>query len=505
MRRPAATGSSPRRAVEPALAAVEPAGAAGSRRRWPARLRRVAAVAVVAVAGGGTLAACGGPSSYTVRAVFANAEDLYPGNAVEVLGVSRGTVTKVEPDGGSVVVTMAIDGGQRLPADVDATLSNPEILGTPDVELSPGYTGGPSLAAGSTIPERRTVVPISINALLLDLQKTLAKIDPSAVGGVVSALSTDLNGQGQKLNQLIGQGAGTLQLLADKGDQLGQLDGSLAAITGTLRQETSQVTQLLQSYDTVAGVLDANSQPLGQAISALAAMSQDLATLLSPNLQPLQQDIATITQVGRTLDRNLPTVDQTLTAADELFAGAQRAYDAPDNWLNLNLQLAPGETSGIEAGQLRDILAGICRRLAANHASSFPGTVLQTLDTCGNPDSGYFDQLLGLVPGLLGSGTSSASSTSAAEAFDAGLDQIPGLSDAQRQALASLSPSALSGLAGSSGSSGSSGSTVTPSAANDFGLDPATPQSAPSSSSGGVLGNLVHGLFGAVGFLQVGR
>lgn len=465
------------------------------------RLRRAGALAAAGAICVGTLAACGGSSGYTVRAVFANAAGLYPGNAVEVLGVSRGTVTKVQPDGSAVLVTMTIAGGQRLPADVQATLTNPEILGTPDVELSPGYTSGPALAAGSTIPETRTVVPISINALLLDLQRSLAQIDPSAVGGVVKALSTDLNGQGRQLNQLIGRGAGTLQLLADKGNQLGRLDGSLAAITGTLRQETAQVTQLLQSYDTVAGVLDANRQPLGQAISALAAMSQDLATVLSPNLQPLQQDIATITQVGRTLDRNLPALDQTLAAADNLFAGAQRAYNAPDNWLNLNLQTAPGETSAIEAGQLRDILAGICRRLAANHASAFTSAVLQTLDTCGNPSSGFFNQLLGLVPGLLGGGTSTASPPSAAAAFAAGINQIPGLSSAQRQALASLSPSALAGLGGA----GSSGGSAAPSSSNNFGLDPATPQPAPGSSGGGLLGNLVHGLFGSIGFLGVGR
>jgi virulence factor Mce-like protein len=473
----------------------------GLRRRWR---QWVVLVSVVAL-GATTLAACGGgPPSYTVKALFANAGGLYAGNTVEVLGVPSGTVTDVATRGNVVVVTMQIDGGRRLPAAVGATLTTPEILGTPDVELYPGYTGGPRLAPRSTIPESRTVVPVSINRLLVDLQQVLGKISPRSVGGAVTALSQDLAGQGQALHQLIGQGAGTLQLLANKGSDLGRLDGSLAAITGTLRQQTSQLTSLLQDYNTVAGVLDANRQPLGQAIDELDAMSADLAAVLAPNLHPLQQDIATITQVGRTLARNLPTLDQTLVASNSLFAATARGYDATHNWLNLNLQLAPGVAAADEAGQVRDLLAGICRRLAANHASSFTASELKTLETCGNPNSGYFDPILGLVPQLLyGQGSSSAVAPSAQQMLSSGLSAIPGLSPAQRQAIGSLSPSQLpsspSATTGSTRSSGSGSSAAGNEAAgsSSSGLHPAAPKPVPSSS-GGLLGGLLQGLTGVI-------
>lgn len=478
---------------------VDVAGARSRRRRW--HWRRVAVLGTVAVLGATVLASCGGGApSYRVKALFASADGLYAGNTVEVLGVPSGTVTAVAARGNGVLVTMAIDGGRRLPATVDATLTTPEILGTPDVELSPGYTGGPRLAPGSTIPESRTVVPVSINRLLIDLQQVLGKISPRSVGGVVTTLSQDLAGQGQALHQLIGQGAGTLQLLANKGNDLGRLDGSLAAITGTLRQQTSQLTSLLQDYDTVAGVLDANRQPLGQAIDELDAMSEDLAAVLAPNLHPLQQDIATITQVGRTLERNLPSLDQTLAASDSLFAATPRGYDATHNWINLNLQNAPGVTAADEAGQVRNLLAGICRRLAANHASAFSASQLKTLDTCGNPDSGYFNPILGLVPQLLyGQTTSAAVAPSAQQMLKAGLGQIPGLSPSQQQAIGSLSPSQLSGIPNGSGavaptSSTSGTETTSPSSS---GVHPSAPEPVPSSS-GGLLGGLLHGLTGMI-------
>ncbi len=481
----------------PAPARGAASAGAGARRWWRPRLARLIGAGVVAVVSAATLAACNGGGSYSLSAVFANAEGLYPGNAVDVLGVPVGTVTAVTPEGSTVLVSMRIAASHRVPAAVGATLTNPQILGTPSVDLSPGYAGGPVMAAGATIPESRTVVPVSINRLLLDLQQVLHQVDPHAVGGVVQSLSADLAGQGRQLNQLIGQGAGTLQLLADKGNALGQLSGSLAAITGTLREQTGQVSTLLQDYDTVAGVLSANSAPLGQAIDELATMSQDLTAVLAPNVQPLQQDIATITQLGRTLSRNLPTLDQAMAAGVSLFSAAQRAYDPTANWINLNLQLAPGLTAATEVGLIRDRLAGICRRLAANHASSITATVLQTLQTCGNPASGYFDPLLGVIPQLLDSGSLGGSSPQ--QLLAAGLARIPGLNPSQRSALSAVTPEQLSGTglpAGTQpGTPGTSGSHPT---GTEGALHPAAPVPVPSSA-GGLLGGLLHGLLGMIG------
>lgn len=459
--------------------------------RWWKAVLGAALGAVFAV----SLAACGGSSGYTVKAVFATADGMYAGNPVEVLGVREGTVTQVKAMGRAVLVTMSIDHGQRLPAGVKATLTNPQVLGTPSVEMYPGYTGGPVLGSGSTIPEARTVVPVSINRILIDLQQVLHQINPQAVGGVVRSLSQDLANQGAGVNRLISQGAGTLSLLASKGNQLGQLNGSLAAITGTLRRQTGQVTTLLQDYSTVAGVLAANRQPLGAAIGALASMSQQLATLLSPNLHPLQQDITTITQVGRTLDRNLPALDQTLAASNQLFAGSVRAYNPVDNWLNLNLQAAPGVASAQEVGLVRDVLAGICRRISANHSSGLSASELATLQTCGNPASGFFNPILGLVPTLLSGGT--AQGPTAQQMLSAGLSRIPGLSSGQRSEFSSLSPGQLSGASGTSTGSGAGGA---PSSSAGQ-VHPAPPQPVPSSGGGGWLGGFFHGIFGTTGLL----
>ena len=193
-----------------------------------------------------------GAPTYPINVVYSSAPGLFTGAAVDVLGVPVGTVTNVQNVGDKVDVALAVDQGTRIPSAAFASLVAPQLLGSPDVDLNPGYTGGPFLGPGATIPQDHTAVPVSTDELLKELQHTLNAINPHAVGNLVTNLATDLDGQGANLNKLIASAAGTVQLLATKGDDLGQLNGTLAQLTGTLDTDTSQIEQLVEQYDTVS-------------------------------------------------------------------------------------------------------------------------------------------------------------------------------------------------------------------------------------------------------------
>ncbi|HVX23235.1 MAG TPA: MCE family protein [Acidimicrobiales bacterium] len=408
------------------------ASAGGSARRHRL-LRWVVAAAVLAA---GTLVAVDATSTqatYPLSAVFAKAPGLFAGASVEVLGVPVGTVTSVRNVADRVVVGMDLDAAQPVPAGARATLVEPELLGEPDIELDPGYTAGPVLAPGTTIPESRTAEPVSTEQLLKSLQHTLDAINPHAVGGLITNLAQDLDGQGKDLNRLIATAAGTIQLLADKGDDLGKLNGTLAQLTGTLDSRSAEITKLITDYDTVSGVVAQHGAQLGDAITQLSSASTQLVQLLTPDLASLEQDVGTLTTAGRTVDRNLGNVDQALTSATALFSAAERAYDPTYNWLNLNLQLPAGVTGAYLAGLVRDRLAGVCRRIDAHHAAGLSATALQTLQSCGDPSSGFFDPIVDQIPTILNdiaAGNPPTITTSPASMLQQGLAEIPGLSQA---------------------------------------------------------------------------
>jgi virulence factor Mce-like protein len=422
----------------------------------------VAAIVIVAAVVVGVEVTKGAPT-YQLNVVYSSAPGLFTGAAVDVLGVKVGSVTNVQNVGDKVHVTLAVNQGTKIPSAAFASLVQPQLLGSPDVDLNPGYTAGAYLPSGATISEDHTAVPVSTDELLKELQRTLNALNPHAVGSLVSNLATDLDGQGQNLNKLIASAAGTVQLLAEKGNDLGQLNGTLAQLTGTLDTDTSQIEQLITEYDTVSTTVAQHSGQLNDAITQLSGASSGLVTLLVPNIQPLEADVGTVTTVGRTLDRNLANVDEILQNGNNLFQGAQRAYDTTYNWLDLNLQLAPGVTGAYLAGLLRDRLAGICRRLSANHSTGLSSTVLATLTECGNPSSGFFDSLVDAIPTIINglTGESGASSSSTAQALlQQGLQKIE---NATQGAGASTTPAPSSSNAPkSSGATTTTTTTVPP-------------------------------------------
>jgi phospholipid/cholesterol/gamma-HCH transport system substrate-binding protein len=420
--------------------------------------RRATAGAVLGVLASAALAGCGligGGSTYSFSAVFSSGQGLFSGSKVQILGLAQGVVQSVTNEGDHVVVRMSLPESAPVPAGVKAVIVAPELLGQRSVDLEPGYTGGPRLAAGAVIPESRTAVPIETNQILNEVTDYLKALKPQNVHDLVANLAQDLNGQGRQLNDLISNAAGTISVLAEKGTELGQMNGALAQLTGALDSRSTRIETLISDYATVSGVIAQDRQQLDGAIKALSDASTQLAGLLTPNVGGLQQDIATLTTAGRTIDRNLAAVDQTLASSVALFTGAQRAYDPAHAWLNLNNQAPSGVTSKVLADDVRDRLAGICRRILANHAQGLSAAQQTTLHTCGNPASGFFDPVLGLIPGILGQapgqsippppnpGASSASVSargasapvSVQTVFDAGLAQIPGLSTAERAAL----------------------------------------------------------------------
>jgi len=402
---------------------------------------RAVILALAVAAGAIGLAGCGSPSGGTITfsAIFASGQGLYPGSNVEIIGLKEGSVQSVRPEGNKVLVTMSLPASQPVPAGVYAAVEAPELLGQRSVDLEPGYTGGPKLAGGALIPESRTSVPVETNTILREVTQYLQSIQPANVHNLVSNLAQDLKGQGQALGDLIGNAAGTIQLLAQKGAELGQLNGTLAQLTGTLDSRTSQIEALISDYDVVSGVVAEDRVQLDGAIAALSSASTQLAGLLSPNLGGLEADLDTLTTVGRTLDRNLGSIDQGLTSSVALFAGAERAYDPTHRWLVLNNQAPNGANSMVLADNLRDRLAGICRRLAAHHSAGLSAQQLSTLATCGNPNSGYFDQVLGLIPSALNLTPGATVPTPTTESvYTSALTIIPGLTSAERQSLAAI-------------------------------------------------------------------
>ena len=108
--------------------------------RLPSRTVVVVIVLLAVVVGVIRLLGSGG-NEYTLY--FSEAKGLYPGNAVDVIGVQVGTVQQVVPEANAVRVTIKVDSGVTIPADAKAAITTPSLVPVRHIALSPAYVGGP--------------------------------------------------------------------------------------------------------------------------------------------------------------------------------------------------------------------------------------------------------------------------------------------------------------------------------------------------------------------------
>lgn len=114
----------------------------------------VAALAVVVA----LVAAYGGWKLYrvmttnTIVAYFTQANGLYPGDEVTIMGVAAGSVDKIEPAGDKMKVTFHYQKKYAVPATASAVILNPSLVASRNIQLEPPYTGGPVLMNNTVIP-----------------------------------------------------------------------------------------------------------------------------------------------------------------------------------------------------------------------------------------------------------------------------------------------------------------------------------------------------------------
>ena len=261
------------------------------------------------------------------------------------------------------------------------------LLGERYVQLGPAWRSGPTLRDGDSIPLARTSVPVEIDELLRGLERFTTGIDPKRAGDVVTDVARLVEGRGGEVNDLIANAAGTLDLLADKGEDIKAIIASLRDLSSTLRGRTDYIEALIRNYDLVTQVLIDNKDDLNGVITQLDRASVELTRLVAAHQDPLRSDVKVLAKASSTVAANEENLRLTLASTVKLFEAAGRAYEDRTRSLRVNNQLSPELTSDILAARLRDRIAGLCRRLG--------------IATCSDPASPLLNEVVGLLPQLL--------------------------------------------------------------------------------------------------------
>jgi phospholipid/cholesterol/gamma-HCH transport system substrate-binding protein len=231
-----------------------------------------AMVAVVAAVGVGWWYLGSDEDTITVTAQFDSASGLYEGNAVAVLGMPVGKITKITAKGGYVEVQFTVDRNVKVPADAQAVTVSTSILTDRQIELTPPYRGGPILENHDTIGLTRTKTPVEFSRVLNVLDKVTKSLEGDGHGGgpiadVLNSGTEVVDGNGGKIKAALGELSKALRLSSDGGAQtreqittviknISTLFDAAAANDGKLREFAStihQVSQILADEDIGSG------------------------------------------------------------------------------------------------------------------------------------------------------------------------------------------------------------------------------------------------------------
>lgn len=314
--------------------------------KTPSKLLIGVAVGVVGVTALGTQVMGDEADDDQVRvvAVFEDASPLVPGNVVKAAGVTVGSITDIDLNGGKAEVEMIVD-RDVLPLhdDVSATITTQDILGERFVDLDRGSAEAPELKGDVVIDENHT-------ERVVDLQDVLGSLDTPtsiALAALVTESGEALKGQGKDVDRALAalgpamtQTSDLAAILADQNDLLGQLVDNVQPVASALATEKGRsldhlVTSATESLDIVASereylrnALHELPGTISSARSTLAELAgvADPATRTLASLRPVTDDLESISgelkRFSDAADPALASLPPVLDKADKLLAEA---------------------------------------------------------------------------------------------------------------------------------------------------------------------------------------
>ena len=294
----------------------------------------LAAVAALVAVVAGTIVLTG-DDPRTVRAVFPSTVSLFEGSDVKIMGVRVGKVTSVVPRGTSVLVEMEYADEHDLPADVQAVIVSPSVIGDRFVQLTPAYDDGATLDDGATIEATDTAVPVELDDMVASTRDLVTALGPDGANrdGALTALlkvsSGVLDGQGVALRQSLTDLAGASGTLAGSAPVLGDTLGHAAGLT----RELAEYDAAVRTFDTrlarVARSLAADRDGFSDLLSSLAVSLAEVEGFVRTNRRSFTRNVESLTGVARVLRLERRAIATVLDLAPLGFTNLVEAYD-PD-------------------------------------------------------------------------------------------------------------------------------------------------------------------------------
>ncbi|HEU0190758.1 MAG TPA: virulence factor Mce family protein [Mycobacterium sp.] len=275
-----------------------------------------------------------GLTNNTVVAYFPNANALYPGDRVEIMGARVGAVDKIEPAGGKMKVTFHYANKYKVPADAAAVILNPTLVSARVIQLEPPYRGGPAMADNAVIPIERTQVPTEWDTLRNSVTNVINKLGPTPAqpkgpfGDVIESFADGLAGKGDEINTTLNNLSTALTALnKGRGDFFAVLR-SLALFVNALHQDEQQFVALNKNLAQFTDSLTSSDRALATAMESTDHLLSVARPFFAKNREVLTHDVNNLADVTNALMQPEPRngLETTLHVLPALWGNLSQIY-----------------------------------------------------------------------------------------------------------------------------------------------------------------------------------
>ncbi len=284
--------------------------------------RILSLVAVSALLLGAGLVVLQGDDRKYLTASFPRTVSLYEGSDVRILGVPVGEVESVIPSGTDVTVRMSYDAKYKVPANAEAVIITPAIVGDRYVQLTPVYSGeGEVLANNAKLSTRQTSTPLELDEIYQSIDDLAVALGPKgankegALTRLLDSTATNFAGQGEQFNQTI----------TDLAKFTGTLDNNKEELFGTVRQierfvsalekNDQTVRQFNQSLAGAAEMLEGERDDLAASLKNLGVAMQQVSSFVRENRGALTENIEGLNAVSKILVKQRDALAEAMNVA----------------------------------------------------------------------------------------------------------------------------------------------------------------------------------------------
>lgn len=274
---------------------------------------------------------------HTLTAYFTKATAIYPGDTVQVAGVTIGRIDAIDPDGTRTKMTMTVDRDVPIPADVQAIIVSQNLVAARYVELTPPYSpgDGPLLPDGGQIPIDRTAVPVEWDQVKDQLMRLATDLGPSAdappsISRFIDSAATALGGNGPKLREVITQLSGVTRVLAEGSGDIIDIIANLQTFVTALRDSNTQIVQFQDRFATLTGVLDESRSDLDAAVTTLSEAVTEVQRFIAGSRNQTSEQVQRLANVTQILVDHRTDLENVLHVAPNAVANAYNIWN-PDS------------------------------------------------------------------------------------------------------------------------------------------------------------------------------